>query len=767
MKILRILTLSATLMAGFALTAVAQNTTLPSSKAETDALISARQQITDVPTIYIWMYDAELNAKQTKPKEYQGGTTDHGDNYFMIRTTSDAAGTYSLKISENLLAANPDMDANAVILANYGKNEAKSDQYRLARIKVVDGAGTMKARDELTTIRGRGNSTWWTDKKAFRLKFPYKTKLLADADGNNEYADAKNWTLLANVADKSLLRNALTREVSLNLENKTGVKALPFHPAYKFIDLVVNDIYVGTYQVSDHVQIGPDRINIDENNGWFLEGVGDTKFLEDNYVTINGYNVNVKNPEEDFYTDETKANIESYLSNLASLYSSDCSEATGFFKYADMQSLAAYFIVNEITGNFDGMIQNYMYRDINDGDKLKFGPMWDYDIAYGNYGDNEGKLTNGFIFQNGKNSDWATPGIMIKNVLANSPQFAILVNEWWEKVYDNGNLATYLKGKVDEIASTMAHSRQLNYTPVAQGGAGWNLGTDDLGWGLKTYSNYESAIQDIKDFIDAHIAFLNTEIRKLIPVAEDYTINATEWNNSNTPFYGKSGKLLNVTITNRTFTSGVWNTICLPFSLTMDQLKEKFGNDVQLVEYTDYTDGKMIFSPATELVAGTPYMLKFTGSNVANPTFNDVCISVQQASSTVVDSNPDISFTGNFFIYDGAKNGSVMTYDNSTDTFIPYTTYDPLPGMSASVGCSIGTAALAWSINEGSDTPPTLPGDANDDGMVSVTDVTYMVDYILGNATDKFNLKNADVNEDKKIDVTDVTRIVDIILSNH
>ena len=221
------------------------------------------------------------------------------------------------------------------------------------------------------------------------------------------------------------------------------------------------------------------------------------------------------------------------------------------------------------------MIQNYMYRDINDGDKLKFGPMWDYDIAYGNYGDNEGKLTNGFIFQNGKNSDWATPGIMIKNILANSPQFAILVNDWWEKVYDNGNLATYLKGKVDGIAATMARSRQLNYTPVAQGGAGWNLGTDDLGWGLKTYSNYESAIQDIKDFIDAHIAFLNTEIRKLIPVAEDYTINATDWNYSNAPFYGKSGKLLNVTITNRTFTSGVWNTICLPFSLTMDQLKEK------------------------------------------------------------------------------------------------------------------------------------------------------------------------------------------------
>ena len=68
MRHLHALALSATLMAGFALTAVAQNTTLPSSKAETDALISARQQITDVPTVYIWMYDAELNAKQTKPK---------------------------------------------------------------------------------------------------------------------------------------------------------------------------------------------------------------------------------------------------------------------------------------------------------------------------------------------------------------------------------------------------------------------------------------------------------------------------------------------------------------------------------------------------------------------------------------------------------------------------------------------------------------------------------------------------------------------------
>ena len=60
----------------------------------------------------------------------------------------------------------------------------------------------------------------------------------------------------------------------------------------------------------------------------------------------------------------------------------------------------------------------------------------------------------------------------------------------------------------------------------------------------------------------------------------------------------------------------------------------------------------------------------------------------------------------------------------------------------------------------------SIPGDANGDGTVSVTDVTMTISYILGQAPDGFNVEAADVNGDGSISVTDVTTIISIILGN-
>lgn len=57
-------------------------------------------------------------------------------------------------------------------------------------------------------------------------------------------------------------------------------------------------------------------------------------------------------------------------------------------------------------------------------------------------------------------------------------------------------------------------------------------------------------------------------------------------------------------------------------------------------------------------------------------------------------------------------------------------------------------------------------GDVNSDGTVSVSDVTMLVDHILGSNNDNFIIENADVNGDRIISVTDVTTLVDIILGN-
>lgn len=62
------------------------------------------------------------------------------------------------------------------------------------------------------------------------------------------------------------------------------------------------------------------------------------------------------------------------------------------------------------------------------------------------------------------------------------------------------------------------------------------------------------------------------------------------------------------------------------------------------------------------------------------------------------------------------------------------------------------------------DAPEVNPGDANNDGHVSIADVTALIDYLLGNAPENFSEANADVNQDTNISIADITGIIDILL---
>ena len=698
------------LACAFATGASAQDISSPTSKDDTDERIAARAQLTNVPTIYIWMLDAEVeydeNNNPVRPMEYKNTTGDKNDNYYLVKL--EGGSSYDTPISNNIIAADPNCTNNVALRANYPQYGTKSDEYRLARIKVVDAEGSIKSRDELTTIRGRGNSTWNCDKKSYRLKFPSKTKFLAQEDGTNEYADAKNWTLLANGGDKSMLRNALTREVCLRIEEKTGVKALPFYPAYKFVDLVMNGEYMGTYQISDHTQIQTERINIDENNGWFLEGVSTNEaFIEDPHVTVDGLTVNVKNPEDEFYTTEVENAIKDYLHTIFSCGNSpyDFSEATGLFKYVDMESVVAYFIGNEISGNFDGLISNYAYRDINPGDKLKLGPLWDFDIAYGNYGD----LRKGFIFNSGKIS-WGQMPQIARNLTQYNPEFVNRLVECWDKVYENGALTTYMLEKVDNLKTILWNSQNLNYTSKDKGGAGWSTNVDILqGWDTKTYDSYDEAVEDVKSFIQVHNAWLNTAIHQLktdMTKSATYELDAelthNSWDDARY-FIPESyrGKICDVQIQNRTFKTGEWNTICLPFSLTKDQLSEKFGSNVQLLEYSGIIGTSMQFTPAadTRLVAGVPYLLKFSGSDVSNPSFSQVGVSCLVPATISYAENSSYSFTGTYFKTSISTDGTTLLLGSGTDAFSKNTSASTLTGLSAYITCPAGVTSMPIESN--------------------------------------------------------------------
>ena len=67
-------------------------------------------------------------------------------------------------------------------------------------------------------------------------------------------------------------------------------------------------------------------------------------------------------------------------------------------------------------------------------------------------------------------------------------------------------------------------------------------------------------------------------------------------------------------------------------------------------------------------------------------------------------------------------------------------------------------------LKENGTMPEVLPGDVNDDGEVSIADVTVLIDYLLGSEPQPFNEANANI-DGGDISISDVTALIDILLS--
>ena len=61
----------------------------------------------------------------------------------------------------------------------------------------------------------------------------------------------------------------------------------------------------------------------------------------------------------------------------------------------------------------------------------------------------------------------------------------------------------------------------------------------------------------------------------------------------------------------------------------------------------------------------------------------------------------------------------------------------------------------------------SIPGDADGDGKVNISDVTALIDYLLTGNTSGIDLDGADVNRDGKVNISDVTDLIDLLLGGH
>lgn len=104
-----------------------------------------------------------------------------------------------------------------------------------------------------------------------------------------------------------------------------------------------------------------------------------------------------------------------------------------------------------------------------------------------------------------------------------------------------------------------------------------------------------------------------------IPPLKTYTIDETKTDN-----LIENYRNANVTI-KRSLSASHWNTLCLPFNLSSEEVKKYFGEGTELREYrNEFSNYIATFVPAYSMKAGTPYIMKPGNDIVENPTFTGV-----------------------------------------------------------------------------------------------------------------------------------------------
>lgn len=218
-------------------------------------------------------------------------------------------------------------------------------------------------------IRGRGNASWNHPKKSYKVKANKKISPFG-------FPSNKDWVLLGNYTDKSLLRTVYVSELSKAMNIKYTIN-------YQMVELVLNGEYLGVYCFTDQVEKAKTRIDIDKD-GYFIED--DTYYKREPLFfksDLCGYNFTFKYPKADagdiIEGDENYVFIKDYI-NKMELALLNIEKSDDYKKYVDIESFAKYFVVGETTGNINPN-RFYVLHDKNS--KLEAYPFWDAEWSFG------------------------------------------------------------------------------------------------------------------------------------------------------------------------------------------------------------------------------------------------------------------------------------------------------------------------------------------------------------------------------------------------
>ncbi|MFZ2285233.1 MAG: CotH kinase family protein [Lutibacter sp.] len=311
--------------------------------------------------------------------QVSGSTSNNFTNLvtYTVKTTDGREAAYEVDVTK--------FTGLPIIYINTNGVEINSKDIEIPGTLTIDGGRNYSMLNNTTmAIRGRGNSTWWLHpKKPYQLKFESKNEMLG-------MPKDKKWIFLAEYSDKTMLRNVAAFEMGY-------LSKLEFTPKSAFAEVYLNNQYNGTYSISQKVEAGSNRVVLG-STGYLLE-IDQLDRLDpgDVYFRTNDFLINIKEPELTIDSNEYNY-VKNLLNEFENVLKSDQFKDPniGYAKYIDVDSFIDWYLINEIAKNQDSKDFSSIFLNVMPGGKIKMGPIWDFDLAFGNVNYSDATNPTGF-----------------------------------------------------------------------------------------------------------------------------------------------------------------------------------------------------------------------------------------------------------------------------------------------------------------------------------------------------------------------------------
>ena len=396
--------------------------------------------------------------------------------------------------------------------------------------KMIITKDSMILYDGNIGIEYRGSSSQLFDKKSYGFE---------TWDEENEdmdypllgFPEEEDWIFYGPYSDKTLIRNKLIYDLS----NQIGRYA----SRTKFCELTINNQYMGVYVFMEKLKRDKNRIAIKKLENDDLDSINisggyiikiDKSDDENGEQVYNDFNAFISNYKPNYATyqsiwfnyeypkpkdihNEQKQYINSYFDNFEKALSgiNFKDSLSGYRKYVDVGSFIDFFILNELSNNLDGYrLSTYLHKNRNE--KLKIGPIWDFNLSFGN-----GNYCNG-----DKYDTWT-----YKFNETCSDDFW-LIPFWWEKLLEDPYFVNKLKERWNELRKKELSDENIfqmiqNYISILKNESGavyrnyskWNVIGKYLWPNNYVGNSYESEIDYLIKWISKRNNWLDKSINEL------------------------------------------------------------------------------------------------------------------------------------------------------------------------------------------------------------------------------------------------------------